>query len=55
MITIQYSKVKIGDENGVFILDIIIPLTNSKESPGRKNPTNRPVSAKMMNTTRYNP
>jgi hypothetical protein len=36
-------------------LSLNIPVTNNKESPGRKNPANNPVSANTANTINHNP
>jgi hypothetical protein len=32
-----------------------MPATTNNESPGKKKPANKPVSAKMINTSKYNP
>lgn len=34
---------------------MMIPLMNKIESPGKKKPANKPVSANMMNITIYKP
>lgn len=34
---------------------MMIPLMNKIESPGKKKPANKPVSANMMNITIYRP
>jgi hypothetical protein len=34
---------------------MIMPVMNNKESPGKKKPTNKPVSANMINITIYRP
>jgi hypothetical protein len=42
--------------NAVFIrLSLKIPVTNNKESPGKKNPANNPVSANTANTMNHKP
>ena len=55
MSKIQLKSVGNSASGESVILDTIIPAIKSRGSPGRKNPIIIPVSAKIINSKRYNP